>query len=278
MGAPPSYVAPAAPRRTVPALDRPLLPDGRMPRGGFIWSRAASFTPQVGDWTPSASVSAASSGGEAAAAGVPAWGGMTPVELPAVQAALADSSSPVVAGTRRSAAGRPLVGPSPRPEVSAAAQLLGEEGAPLLRLVTAAAGGSPISSRANPPDWVPQLVQPPPPVPSAPSSESSARMLEALRSQVQSSATDDRVTLADLTLVAAASSSRQMAASAAPAAGSSTPTQGQQSTAGGHGAKAEKKSPEAERREIEEIARHVLDEVERMCEIARERNGDPWEA
>src|SRR5439155_14031994 len=99
----------------------------------------------------------------------------------------------------------------------------------------------------------------------------------ALRSQQAHPPSDDRVTLADLTLVAAASSTQQLAAS--PAGASASGGAAPQASTGrrtAHGSAAAK-DPEAERREIEELARHVLDAVERMCDIARERSGDPWE-
>ncbi len=298
-GAPASYVAPvaASPRASVPALDRPVLPDGRMPRGSFLWTRAAEFTPTVGEWTPPQTVTAASAGAEAAATGQPAWGAMPPVVTPSVQEAFGEAPTSAGGGrggTARTATGRTLVGlPGGNPVRATAAQAARSEAAeaasvllgapidaPLLRLVSASAGGTPSGGTPNIPSWAEQmhLVQPAPVVPAAPASESTAKIVEALRSQQQQSgANDDRVTLADLTLVAVASSTGKLAASSAPA---STGAHASQSpaAAGGKGGPSEKKSPEAERREIEELARHVLDEVERMCEIARERSGDPWEA
>jgi S-DNA-T family DNA segregation ATPase FtsK/SpoIIIE len=298
-GAPAAFVAPvapSAPRQVVPALDRVALPDGRMPRGGYLWTRAASFTPTVGEWTPPATVTAASSGAEAASNGQPAWGGMGPVVTPSVQEAFGElhvvaGGAPAGRSTASSrgtaaAASTPSATGGYRAEVAAASAFLSSAAdAPLLHLVAASAGGSaagPRNGGSNISQMAQQfpLVQPPPPVASAPSSDSSAKILEAMRSQQQHAPGDDRITLADLTLVAAASRSGQLAASAGEAAsgGGGAGAASPQGAGGKGGAAAEKKSPEAERREIEELARHVLDEVERMIEIARERSGDPWEA
>jgi hypothetical protein len=117
----------------------------------------------------------------------------------------------------------------------------------------------------------------PPPVTSTPSSDASARMVEALRAQQQHGPTDDRVTLADLTLVAVASATQQLAASQ-PHRASAVQTAA--TSAGGrrpHEA-ASKPDPETERREVEELARQVLDEVHSLVEIARERSGGQWQS
>jgi hypothetical protein len=114
-----------------------------------------------------------------------------------------------------------------------------------------------------------------PPVAAAPTSESTAKMVEALRAH-QNAPADDRLTLADLTLVAVASATQQVAASQAP------PTVAAASTGGGGGAGTSRaaggaeQNLEAEQREIEELARQVLDEVRSLVEISRERSGDPW--
>ena len=57
--------------------------------------------------------------------------------------------------------------------------------------------------------------QPQPVVAGAPSSDSASRIVEALRSQPAAGSSDDRVSLADLTLIAIASATQQVAASAA---------------------------------------------------------------
>ena len=146
-----------------------------------------------------------------------------------------------------------------------------------MRLVTAASGGIPTSA---PQVALPQLAlvqTAPPPVPAAPASESTARIVDALRAQQDSSTVaDERVTLSDLTMISTASAQQKLAASSGPTTPSSTNNASRGSK--GKSSGDTKKNPEAERREIEEIARHVLDEVERLSEIARERSGDPWES
>jgi hypothetical protein len=145
-----------------------------------------------------------------------------------------------------------------------------------MRLVTAASGGVPTTppSVSLPPLALVQTT--PPPVPAAPSSDATAKIVEAMRAQQESpTGSDERVTLSDLTLIATASANQQLAA----ASDAITPSSNNSSSRGSKGKSSgeTKKNPEAERREIEEIARHVLDEVERLSEIARERSGDPWE-
>lgn len=267
------YVAPSL----VSASDRIALPDGSRPRGSFTWSRSAGFTPRLGDWTPS--VTAAAASGDAAERGVPP--GEMP--LPALHEPSVDAvSSP--AGPRP-----PLVGggaparsaPSSARPPAAGIGGFPAEAVPFLRLV---AGGiveraAPGSERAVAPagggGWSPPaLTTVQPPVAAAPASEATARMVEALRAQ-QHATVDDRVTLADLTLVAVASATQQLAASpiggGAPVA--NAPATNRPSTSPHAAAEP---SPEAERREIEELARQVLDEVHSLVEIARERSGGPW--
>ena len=108
-----------------------------------------------------------------------------------------------------------------------------------------------------------------------PASEASAKMVEALRTQQQHSSSDDRITLADLTLVAVASATQQMAASRSDSGGGAAPAAG---SAGHGGGDHQKKDPEAERREIEELARHVIDEVKHQYAISFERSGRTWES
>jgi hypothetical protein len=110
----------------------------------------------------------------------------------------------------------------------------------------------------------------------APSNDSATRIVEALRSQPASSPSDDRVTLADLTLIAIASATQQVAASPAgggPSAGA--PAGGGPSGGGGGGAPAgggAKSGNPAQ--EIEELARAAFDELQRLITVARERSGD----
>ncbi len=294
-GAPSVFVAPSG-RTTVRATDRTALPDGRLPRGGYLWSRAASFTTQVGQWVPPATVAAASGGADAAAAGQPAWEGMAPVASPLVQQAFVDQSDGAGAGSsvgtareflattvgaegsRSASSMARTVPPASRPDVRAARAMLGDPGAaPLLQLVTASAGGSaasPARSASASSHNAPALSLLRPAV--APSSESSAKMLDALRVQQQHAPSDDRVTLADLTLVATASSTSQLAASHGEQNSSQAHHASRGQAGGQQGGHGQQRNPEAERLEIEIMAQHLVDELRRRMEIERERAGDNW--
>jgi hypothetical protein len=139
---------------------------------------------------------------------------------------------------------------------------------PFLRLVE----GS-IASAATRPATPRFFEQPQPLVAGAPSSDSASRILEALRHQPATGASDDRVSLADLTLIAIASATQQVAASAAgggPSGGGAAAAPATEAGpggghAGGSGNRAQ---------EIEELARAAFDELQRLMYIARERSGD----
>ncbi|HEY2746697.1 MAG TPA: hypothetical protein VGL86_18840, partial [Polyangia bacterium] len=146
---------------------------------------------------------------------------------------------------------------------------------PFLRLVEGGIAGDTGAQRASGAQRF--FEQPQPVVAGAPSSDSASRIVEALRSQPSASSSDDRVSLADLTLIAIASATQQVAASpagggpsggaaaaAAPAAASSASA----SAAGGG-----KKSGNPAQ-EIEELARAAFEELQRLFAMARERSGD----
>ena len=108
----------------------------------------------------------------------------------------------------------------------------------------------------------------------APAGDSASRIVEALRSQPAASS-DDRVSLADLTLIAIASATQQVAASptgggpsgasaAEPAPGAAP------EAASGHGGGKSGNSAQ----EIEELARAAFDELQRLIAMARERSGE----
>jgi hypothetical protein len=116
--------------------------------------------------------------------------------------------------------------------------------------------------------------QPQPLVSAVPSSDSASRIVEAVRSQPAATPSDDRVTLADLTLIAMASATQQVAASPAgggPGSGTSTTAApaAAPSESGGGGGKSGNPA-----QEIEELARAAFAELQRLVEIARERSGD----
>jgi hypothetical protein len=117
--------------------------------------------------------------------------------------------------------------------------------------------------------------QPQPMVAGAPSSDSASRMVEALRTQPATATSDDRVSLADLTLIAIASATQQVAASPAGGGpsgggGAAAPAASAEPASGGGGSK--KSGNPAQ--EVEELARAAFDELQRLFAMARERSGE----
>lgn len=272
------YVAPDVMQETE-SLGRP---GGRAPRGGYLWSRAAEFARNVRTWELPSTVTAATAGAEAAMSGQPAWQGMTTIETPAVRAALTGADSMVDGegandGAVASAGGTPG-GPAVRE---------GRLPAPSLQLLEG--GASAHESRGGgagrhllPPEL--ELLRPvAAPVPAAPVSDASARMVEVMQRQQapvtggsSRSGGSDRLSLSDLTLVAVAAATQQVAASTAPASTSSAPRGGGGRDGGGSGkSQGSRMSPEQEHQEIEELARRVLGEVEWMMDAMRDRIGEP---
>jgi hypothetical protein len=143
---------------------------------------------------------------------------------------------------------------------------------PFLRLVEGGIAGDTGAQRASGAQRF--FEQPQPVVAGAPSSDSASRIVEALRSQPAATSSDDRVSLADLTLIAIASATQQVAASpqgggpssssAAAAAPAAAPA-----AEAGHGGKSGNPA-----QEIEELARAAFDELQRLFAMARERSGD----
>ncbi len=83
------------------------------------------------------------------------------------------------------------------------------------------------------------------------------------------------MTLADLTLVAAASSTSQLAASHGESHHGEA-HHASHAPSGGHHPGGEKRSREAEQLEIEVMAQHLVEELRRRTELERERMGDTW--
>jgi hypothetical protein len=243
-GAPRELVAPGA------IQERTTLPGGRQPRGSFLWPRAASFVTPTGDWSVPASVATAQSVAEAAP-GAPLWGAMRPLVSPAAPA-------PAEASGESASTARAL----------AFAQ-------PFLNLVQGglspveSSGGARFVEQAQP------LV-----VPAAPASDAASKIVEAVRTAPTHTPNDDRISLADLTLIATASATQQIAAS--PAGGGPAPSAPSGGGGGGHGGgggghgKGDKKGGGAH--EIEELAQKIYDELQKHWEIQRERSGESWDS
>ncbi len=191
--------------------------------------------------------------------------------------AAARGSAPGISNVRPAAA-MPLMtaGPVAREGGPAMGGLAGpaaralELARPFLRLVEGGIGGD-AGQRSAAPRF---FEQPQPLVSGAPAGDSASRIVEALRSQPAASG-DDRVSLADLTLIAIASATQQVAASptgggpsgasaAEPAPGAAP------EAASGHGGGKSGNSAQ----EIEELARAAFDELQRLIAMARERSGE----
>jgi hypothetical protein len=242
-GAPGEYVAPS-PEKT-------LLPDGRQPRGGFIWPRIAGFTTTTAAAVERANEAASRSAAQAAqqaAPGTPLWEAMRPA-MPQVTARPDGAES------------------STRPDLELAR--------PFLELVSG--GLSHDSSRSS---GVRFFEQPTPVVSAAPSTEAASKIVEAVRLAPSHVPSDDRVSLADLTLISVASATGQLAASGAgerPSApsgggggggGEGGHGGGGGGGGGGHGGKGP---------DIEDLARRVYEELQRVIELQRERSGHTWQ-
>jgi hypothetical protein len=101
-------------------------------------------------------------------------------------------------------------------------------------------------------------------------------MMTAARTQPATSTSDDRISLADLTLISLASANNQVAAAAEGASpaplttGTASSSPGGDAGGGGDG----KDSVQ----QVEDLAREAFEELQRLIAIARERSGDPWES
>jgi hypothetical protein len=168
-------------------------------------------------------------------------------------------------------AGYPGAGAPGTPLLTGPAARALELAKPFLRLVENAA---PAETRSS--SGARFYEQPQPLVSAMPANQATASMVEAMRTPPAATAGDDRVTLADLTLISLASANEQIAASpqgAAPApAATAAPAGGGGGAAGG----GEKQGNQAQ--EIEELARAAFEELQRLIQVARERSGDSWES
>jgi hypothetical protein len=204
--------------------------------------------------------------------GQPAWQGMAPIETPAVNAVL-DRPEPVA--EEDGAPVNAVMGSSPRRLPVPSLQLL-EGGASAYEAMRGAAG-----RHVLPPEL--ELIRPAT-APAAPVNDASARMVEVLQRQHAPAAGgnswnggSDRLSFSDLTLVAVAAATQQVAASSGSASASPA-TQGGSGKEGVGPAgrsQASSPSPEQEHREIEDLARRVLSEVEWLMDAMRDRVGEP---
>jgi hypothetical protein len=194
-----------------------------------------------------------------------------------VRTAPADAPRTAGVSNVRPASAMPLMTSSPaaRDGAAGAAGPVGpaaralELARPFLRLVE----GSVASDGPQRASAAPRFFEAPQPVVAgAPSSDSASRIVEALRSQ-PAATSDDRVSLADLTLIAIASATQQVAASPAgggpSGAATAAPSSSSSSAPSGHGGASGNPV-----QDIEQLARETFDELLRQMAIAAERSGN----
>jgi hypothetical protein len=278
----PSVVAARAPFATSAAewvaptvkSDRASLPGGRMPRGSFTWSRASEFTPPgAREFAPVTSASQVQAPSDPAAV-APLWqmAPARPVLTPEMGAPQAFDST-----------GMPVAAPGVSPDVSAR-QAVRARVAETQRLASVApflelfrGGLSPVPPSRAAAEFTAQstpLVTAAAPISAAPPPVQS--MVQALQKSAPSSGGDDRVSLADLTLIAMASATQQVAAAeeggrpAASAAGAAPPAGAAAGAGAGKGG--------APPPDLDDLARKVFKELQRLLDVARERSGSSWES
>lgn len=293
--APPSTFA-ADGRPSVPK-NRLTLSDGRVPRGSYTWSSAASFSNGTRPLALPALSESAVAIANAAHEGQPLWSAIPGTSIPPayIAEALAPRAGarPTLSLVRTSSAPGAVSGDAAN-RLASHSVGWNEDKAPTL---SGPAGGLPSGSSVqsdHAASYIQQLIATGSTSGATTASVTSVlnatprrteseapvgRILEALRSQHQG-ASDDRVTLADLALVEVAAATQQLAASPAGGSGNSSSSRNSSSgTSSGRSASPEQgKSPEAERAEIESLARQVVDELRSIMAVSLERSGESWES
>jgi hypothetical protein len=140
---------------------------------------------------------------------------------------------------------------------------------PFLRLIE---GG--IASDQGRPSAPRFFEQPQPLVSAVPASDAASRIVEATRTRPQASSSDERMTLGDLTLIAMASATQQVAASPEGGSGAAHPPAPAAAPSGAGGGRDAAAATGNAAQDIEELARAAFAELLRLQELERERSGD----
>jgi hypothetical protein len=245
-----------------------VLPGGRTPRGSFTWPRAASFAESAGA-TPALESSPALAGAQIAAnaaPGTPLWGAMRPL----VQVSPSESAAP--------SAGRAPSGRGASPAASSAQSSAERAARPLLEVIRG--GLSPVEPGPAAREAAMRYSPVSQPLVSAQAQGPAAQsIVQAVRHTPPTAPSDDRITLADLTLISVASSQQQVAASpegSAPAPESKRPQEAPGPASSGKAGASGHGPPNPE--EIASMANQVYDAWQLLRDIQRERSGDPWES
>ncbi len=169
-------------------VQRVSLPDGRTPRGGFISPK--TFSPMVDGARPMVQVDGSETAN--AAPGSMLWESLRPA--PVMVNVDKQPDAPTVA---------------PRPVATGGKASNAAAAMPLLRMVQ----GGTVQQTSQGARFYEEAR--PSVAPVLPRSESTAQMVQALRTGAVSTSGDDRVTLGDMTLISIAAATNQLAASAA---------------------------------------------------------------
>jgi hypothetical protein len=276
---------------TVPAADRTALPTGARPRGSFTWPRgtvtqAAVYADAARAFDmPVVQGEQLEQAAKAVIDGAPLWNALPRPIISGVQPAqptagvAASPSMPAVqtaAAVAGAAARRPVQELLTAPPAGAAGEAREHQLASARPFLEVIRGGAPSAAATAAPVLAAATYNAAaaPAQSSSPSSDSAAHLVEAVRKQ--SSHSDGRISLGDLTLIAFASATQQVAASAeggGPSGGGGGGHGGGGHGGGGGGGKGGGKGPD-----IVALAHKVYDELQHLLEIQRERSGDPWES
>jgi hypothetical protein len=281
-GSPGSAVAAGSAARAPGATSRELVISSGVGRGPSVGAAGARVTAAssgfAADGSERMAVPAERTSGRATPSltltgGAPATSAAARLASAAALSAgrTAGASGAGLGGAGAAGAGAAGAGAPGMPVLTGPAARALELAKPFLRVVESAA---PSETRTS---STPRFYEQPQPLVSAmPANPAAASMVEAMRTPPAATSGDDRVTLADLTLISLASANEQIAAS--PAGGAPAPAATPAPASGGGAGAAGGDKPGNQAHEIEELARAAFEELQRLIQVARERSGDSWES